>query len=283
MWSWIQTDVLPLDRKLAESIAELPHFEGDRPWDSAGGRQRMQWLSRLCDEGRFYPPRWATTEFQGTIYRVNGGTSSHMLIQRNGSFPKGLSVLIDRFVCETREDVADLFDQFDHRKSIRTLIQKVRAHKPAEQSLANVSPTTINVITTGIGCSLSEFRQTTEEDKVRLIHQYPGFIAWAAPLALKKHLQTRGVVSAIFDTYNKDAVYARGFWDAVAEESHPNNSHPTRKLASFLKSQMGKGNDGRKFTDIEMHIKCRHAWNAARRNATTELKLYKNSGIPSLA
>ena len=164
-WTWVNTDVLPLTREIAEEIASLPHFEGDRPWDNSEGRRRMLWLSRLVDEQRFYPPRWATAEFEGVMYRVNGGTSSHMLINRNGQFPQGLQVLIDRFVCETLDGIADLFDQFDHRKSIRTMIQKVRAHKPAEPALAESSPTDISAAVTGIAASLCDFKRTEEDDK----------------------------------------------------------------------------------------------------------------------
>ena len=130
-WKWLKTEVVPLTIELAECIAALPHFEGDRPWDTAQGRNRMNWLSRLVDEGKFYPPKWATVMFGGKLWRMNGGTSSHMLLQRNGTFPSHLMAVIDRFECYTLEGVADLFDQFDHRKSLRTMIQRLRAHRPA--------------------------------------------------------------------------------------------------------------------------------------------------------
>ncbi len=281
LWKWVKTDVLPLTREVAEQIAELPHFEGDRPWDSKEGRRRMQWLSRLVDDGKFYPPRWATAEHAGVVYRVNGGTSSHMLVSRNGSFPAGLQVIIDRFACDTTTGVADLFDQFDHRKSIRTLVQKVRAHKPAEDTLRDVSPTDINIMLSGIAASLSDFGRVEEDAKIGLIHQYPSFIAWACPFARKRHLRLKGVMAAIFAAYNRDAIYARGFWSEVADESNASNVHPTRVLAACLRTQIGI-RDKQKFSARDVYVKCCHAWNAARRGKTTALKLYPREGLPPL-
>lgn len=277
MWKWVKTDVLPLTKVLAKEIAGLPHFEGDRPWDSGEGRKRMQWLSRLLDEGKFYPPRWATVEFEGTMYRVNGGTSSHMLIGRNGSFPAGLHVLIDRFSCDTRGDIADLFDQFDHRRSIRTLIQRVRAHKPVESVLEDVSPTDVNVCLTGIAASLLNFAQAEEDQRVGLIHDNAAFIHWAKPFVRRRHLTSRGVVAAMYDTYHRDAVYAGGFWAFVGEESHPNPDHPTRALAAFLKDMVRTQVGSRKWTAQDVHTKCMHAWNAARKGKRTDLKVYKTT------
>lgn len=280
-WAWVKTEITNLTLSVAETIASLPHFEGDRPWDSSEGRKRMEWLSRLVDEGKFYPPRWATAELNSVIYRVNGGTSSHMLVSRNGNFPLGLQVVIDRFLCATLEDVADLFDQFDHRKSIRTMVQKVRAHKPAEHALKEVSATDINACVAGIGAALTDFSMSEEDDKIGLIHQYPSFIAWASPFCRKRHLRARGQMAAIFHTYKKDAIYARGFWEEVADCINADPEHPTRVLAEFLKDQVGLSAT-KKFTAKEVCIKCIHAWNAARRGEKTALKLYVRDELPEI-
>lgn len=280
-WEWVKTDVIPLTLQVSQEIAELPHFEGDRPWDSAEGRARMQWLSRLADEGKFYPPRWATAELNGVVYRVNGGTSSHMLCARNGVFPQGLVAIVDRFRCQSLEDVADLFDQFDHRKSIRTMVQKVRAHKPAEANLKDVSPTDINKCLAGIAAAREDFRLVEEDAKVGLIHQHAAFIAWASPFCRKRHLSQRGALAAVFLTYQRDAIYARGFWEEVADGSNPDNLHPTRVLGDFLKEQVGLSTT-RKFSAKEVCIKCIHAWNAARRGERTGLKLYQREDLPEI-
>jgi hypothetical protein len=280
-WLWIRTDIVPLTPEVASDIAELPHFEGDRPWDSPEGQKRMQWLSRLVDEEKFYPPRWATASFDGKTYRVNGGTSSHMLILRD-SFPSNLQVIIDRFSCETLDDVADLFDQFDHRKSIRTMIQKVRAHRAVESSLAEVSPTSINVCATGIACALGDFQRLDEDQRIQLIHRESHFIVWASPFAKKRHLSASGQMAAIYLTHKKDPIYARGFWEEVADGSNPDHTHPTRVLGEFLKEQCQTGVGSKKFTAKEICAKCIHAWNAARNGGKTALKMYNRESLPAI-
>jgi hypothetical protein len=178
-------------------------------------------------------------------------------------------------------DVADLFDQFDHRKSIRTMVQRVRAHKPAEPLLAKVSPTDINALTSGIAAALTDFGKAEEDSKVATMHSHSAFIAWSAAFARKRHLRNRGAMAAIFNTYSKDSIYAKGFWLEVAEDSNPDNTHPTRVLSEFLKTQVGL-EANRKFSARAVYVKCVHAWNAARRNGKTELKLYQTSKLPDL-
>lgn len=280
-WEWTGTDVIPLTRDAAEEIASLPHFEGDRPWDSTEGRRRMNWLEDRVIDGRFFPPRWATAELDGKVYRVNGGTSSHMLVGLNGEFPNGLVALVDRFRCKSMHDVADLFDQFDHRKSSRTLTQKVRAHKPAEDVLRDVSPTDIHNAVVGIAAVNENFGPLDEDERLKLIHRYPEYIAWAAPFMRRRFLKGRGVSAAIFASYRTDAIYAKGFWGECSEESNPNFKHPTRVLAKFLRDHYGAKPEKR-FPARVVYTKCVHAWNAARSGGTTALKVYKSTDLPQL-
>ena len=280
-WLWLKTDIVPLTLELASAIADMPHFEGDRPWDSSEGRKRMNWLSRLVDEQKFYPPRWATAHFDGMTYRVNGGTSSHMLIER-AEFPTKLQVIIDRFVCETLDDVADLFDQFDHRKSIRTAIQKVRAHKAVESNLTEVSPTSIGVCTRGISAALNDFDRIDEDQRIQLIHRESRFIVWAHPFTLKKHLASSGPMAAIYLTHAKDPIYARGFWEEVGDGSNSDHTHPTRVLGDFLKEHYQVGAGNKKYTPREVCAKCIHAWNAARNGGKTALKMYNRDTLPTI-
>ena len=57
----------------------------------------------------------------GTIVRVNGQHSSHMLSKLNGDMPEGLTAILSTYKVEDRDGEVALFRQFDSRKSARSV------------------------------------------------------------------------------------------------------------------------------------------------------------------
>lgn len=284
----ICTETVPLTPELAANFAGLPSFKGDRQRDSSAGMARIAWLERILHEGKFHTPKWATAELDGIMYRVNGGHSSMMLATVNGDFPKGMVAVIDRFRCETRDDLADLFDQFDNRHSIRSGTDKINAHKGVYDDMDSVSPTDVNRAISGIAYFLTDDgqqRRLDEEERIRLIHQYRPFILWAAQFTGRRQFSGVGVVAAIFATWSRSPRLATEFWTQVAEESHPDNWNGSRVLAAFLRDNIGRRKFGTStplYNQRVYYVKSIHGWNAWRRNATTDLKYHENCQWPRL-
>jgi hypothetical protein len=280
-------EVIPLTRKLAVEFSQLPTFKGDRQRDTVAGKARIAWLERLLADGKFYTPKWATVKLNGVLYRVNGGHSSLMLANcPEEIFPADMKVVIDRFECDTRHDLADLFDQFDPRRSIRSASEKINAHKGVHNDLDETSPTDINKCISGIAFYLTDdgaSKRLDEEERMGLIHEYREFIIWASQFTGRRHLGFVGLVAAMFATYNKSKKAADAFWKQVANEDHPDAKNASRVLAMFLRDSvaMFKPNSREpKWPPRAYYVKSLHAWNAWRRDEVTSLSYYPNAPWP---
>jgi hypothetical protein len=284
----IKTEKVPLTRDLAESFSQLPTFKGDRERDNAAGIARILWLEERLRAGKFHTPKWATVQFAGTIYRMNGGHSSTMLAKFDGQFPRNLEAIIDRFVCETTEDIADLFDQFDPRLSTRTSVERINAHKAVYAELDTVSPTDIHRIISGIAFWMGqdgEIPRVLEEGRIRLIHDNQHYLLWASQYSGKRALGNVGIQAAMYATHRRNQDHATLFWDHVKEEDAPDNRDPTRTLATFLRDAIGKkqfGSAAPLWTPRAFFVKSIHAWNAWKTGQTTSLKYRPDCGWPKV-
>lgn len=273
---------IALTPEVVKRFSDMPTFGGDRDRDSKKGQLRVAWLARLLSEGKFHGPVWSTASLNGKEYRVDGGHSSAMLAQANGKFPAGMKATIIRFQCDTDQDMADLFDQFNRQESVRTNLDKVKAHAHTQSEIRDVSPTLIDKSLTGLSAYLrltGQVKRMTSDDRTRLIHEYPAFIVWAKDFFGQRHFQKGGVGAAIFASWSTSIEAATEFWNLVATESHPENTHQTRVLAKFLRDNH-RGLLDKKFDSQDYYRKCAAAWNAWRANQRTELKVYRNSPLP---
>lgn len=282
MFELLSTKAVPLTRRFVAQFASLPTFLGDRSFETPQGRRRIAWLRRLLDEGKFFSPKWATATLGGMTYRVNGGHSSAMLLEcDNGVFPAHLNAIVDEFKCETAEDLADLFDQFDPRKSIRTINDRITAHKSVHDELADIAPTPLAKGTAGIAAFYSGFGESErleEDERIRLIHKHQEFLLWSCRYLGRRALTAVGAVSAMFATWHRDPEDAELFWDAVRDETEPAGS-PSRKVASFLKDRF-LPHVQKKFDSRATYVKCIHGWNAYRTGQSTDLKYTRTAALP---
>jgi len=273
-----------LTPELVTWFRSLPNLEGDRDQTTTQGRQRIAWLARLCQDGEFYSPDWAVALWNGQQYRVNGGHSSAMLANADGSgFPRHLPVILRRFQCDSYRDVVELFNHFDNRKSIRTASDKSKVHKSVHQELSRIAPSYINRMLTGIQCFYADGCTThgDEDERTKLIHQETDFLAWAGRFVRTRHLGRSGVIACMYRTFHADRELANTFWDTVLAENAPSPSHATRVLATFLRGLDVPPNKGRWDTRA-VYIKCIHAWNAWQTDTATDLKYYPAAGVPNL-
>lgn len=294
MYKEAETKVVPLTREFAEEVATMPRWKGDRPLKPG----RVAFLDSKLRNGEFHSPEWAFARLNGVMYRVNGQHSSNMLAAANGHFPKGMNVVVKVFVCETELDVAELYSQFDRAESSRNMRDIVTSHKIASPGLQDVPTRELQICVSAISTFFSLRGESKREDwardaRARLMHAHSDFIIWLHGSGLGAHrlMLRSAVVAAIFGTWKKHGHGAIEFWTQVAEASHPNNKHPTRRLNVLLVesiakregTQMGRrGNPSLSSSARSLFVRCIHAWNAVKANTTTDLKYYAKAPIPEI-
>lgn len=288
MFKFTGASVVPLTGDYVHWFCALPTYGGDRDRDTPQGKRRIEWLRHKLIDGTFYSPSWAIAEFNGTTYRIDGGHSSRMIDCLNGDIPSGLTAVIRTFTCGDKADMAHLFDQFDARRSMRTGVDKIRAHKAVESSLSHVSPTCAAIAVRGIAFWESQCGEETaidEDQRIGLLHEHQEFVCWSYKYLKHRYLNRMSIAAAMFETsfaYSQQTGSCTKFWDLVATEG-AEQGNATRTLASFLRdtfrtntNSIGKRWDGR-----AIYCKCIHAWNAWVNNTTTQLKYTKGAqGLP---
>lgn len=271
MIKYLDTRRTPLTRELAEDFATMPKVPGERRHN----KKREAYLQQKFDEGLFYAPRWCRALHQGVWHRINGQHSSLMLAKLNGNFPKHLNVMVDEWACDTMDDMAMLFGQYDRPESSRTMGDILNANKSINPTVANIRLRHVQQITAGISFYLINYeknktvQQQDIDNRSRLVHEYAEFIAWCSPLASHRVLDRVPVFAAIFGTYKRDPDAAMEFWSNVGGNSHESKTHPSSGLHLFLLQLSGSGksrndNAERTWSSIAIFTKCIHAWNAAR-------------------
>jgi len=293
MWTELKPITLPLTAATVRRHAALATFGGDRLLATPKARMRTEWLRMKLCEGKFMSPSWAVAELGGIDYRVDGGHSSLMLLgeveaaekNRDGLFPEHLTVILRQFVCESKADLADLFMQFDPRKSLRTFADKVRAQKAVDPTLHSTATGVVQQAVSGIAYCLSDCGRKQfldDDDRTILMHPHARFITWTQQYAAHRHMSRRGVLAAMFSIYSKSSTLATEFFDFVATESHPDVNNPTRWLARILRDSFGRKSHNKeetikRFGPNALHDKTIHAYNAWRAGVTTVGKFYPNA------
>ncbi|MEB3214526.1 MAG: hypothetical protein VKL39_24470 [Leptolyngbyaceae bacterium] len=269
--------------EIAEDFATMQAFQGERPEKPA----RLAYLDDKLHSGRFHAPRWATANLRGRIYRVNGQHSSRVLASANGHFPKHLNVIIDRYTCDTEEDLANLFAEFDPKASARTDTDVLNAHGRVEPTLADVTPSMMRSIVNGIAYCRSidtstAMRDISTEEKGRWLHHHQDYALFRNSLGHHRPLRRVGVEGAIFRTFDKNRELAHEFWIAVRDESAPDVNCPTRVLGKFLLTAVTDADRGRgqSWDARAFYYKSAHAWNAWRDGVSTQLKYLPNAPWP---
>lgn len=291
MYKMKKVQTRKLTPAFAREVAAMPRWKGERP----ASEVRISYLRNELEAGTLYAPVWAiaVNAQDGVTYRVNGQHTSHVLSEAstNGHFPDDLQAVVYEFECENDNDLADLFSSFDHYKSTRTRQDTIRAHLRTHEELDDTSVTLASLAVNGIayamvGGNQSELRKMDHGARARLVHENADFIEWASDYLVQRKFGRAGVVAAMFNTYTKDLDSATEFWRWTKDEDHPTATHPTRRLAEFLKSysleQHGAGPGLKQFDARAFYVKCVHAWNAYRRGSSTDMKYHAKAPSPKV-
>jgi hypothetical protein len=282
MYHQTETTIADLTQGLVQQFVALKAAPGERKLKE----QRVQWLTNLVVNGGFYTPKWAKATLDGVEYRVNGQHSSMALYRLNGELPVDMKVVIDSFHCDSEDDLAELFLQFDNDKSKRSSQEKVIAYNSVGADVSDMPVTNIRKAIDGVAFCLEEdgkFPRYDQDAKSRLILSRRQYLGWAKEFMGQRAVRNRGVSGAIYATYSvAGLIVASTFWKLVFGETASDANDATRVLARFLRDSQGNNTGKIRFNQRACFVKCCHAWNAWRKNQTTRLNYQADKPWPDL-
>lgn len=275
-------------RALVDEFFNMTPAPGDRQLkDVRASRIRHLLMTGQYRTGEFASAHCLET---GETYRVNGKHTSAVLASLNGDMPKEVWVIVERFVCDTLDDVARLYATFDARDSLRTTGDINRSFAGGHEELAHISSRIIYACATGLSYEKWEdgYTRVRPEDRAALLIENCAFVTWYHSLVPSwnqsvAHVCRGAVVAAMVRTYFKSQRAATEFWELVRDGSGSNHKSADRILNKFLLTHaVSRGTLTTKQDSSRraMYVKCLHAWNAWRKSVPTDLKYYPKAETP---
>jgi len=221
MFTLVSTSVVKLTPQIAEEFATMKACPGERRFKEG----RVFFLKARLDEGRFHSPRWSYTTLEGVKLRGNGQHSSLMLAELSDpewlEKVNGMQVIVDEYICDSQDDLPELFAQFDPMDSVRSDLDLCRSHAGIHDDLKSVAGSNLVACVNGIAAFQHEFYEADRSDRpkadarARLIHDNREFIKWCSPLIGVRYMRLVGVVAAMHACFVKDVQAADIFWSHV--------------------------------------------------------------------
>ena len=265
----LKAETLPLTRDLAERHRDLISSPTERPLKS----KRIVELTERIVNGQGVTFNWVTAELEKKIYRMNGQHSATTLCTLNGEFPEDLYVHLDHFKVETKEDLAELFRQFDSRMSARSPDDVAGAYQGLESDLDGVANPNGKLAIDGIDWHdhfVVGIPPRKGDDKYRLFHHeaYHDFIKWLDGLITKKNRELKpvAVVAAIWATYSANAEEAAGFWMDAAKGGDQIEEDVAYTLSKWLIAGLAPRSG---YKQADFYQGCIFAWNVFREGKST--------------
>lgn len=284
----------PVTQSLAAKFRDMDPVPHDRPLNP----KRLDAYRKMLAAGLFRPVQWATVHCHetGTTYRVNGKHTSNLFAEYE-HLPQTLHATIEHYHCDDLDDVARLYATFDSRTQVRTTADINRAFAAVDPDLCDVPIPVVNLCVTAI-CYARDGEQyaqrpAAERAECLLDDANKSFITWVADVLAGSrentgHMWRSPVVSAMYATFQKSKKASHEFWMAVRDGTGANHKSPDRVLSRFLLSKTVKRSvhknrgKGTIAGPREMYVKCLHAWNAWRRDTTTDLKYHAQGKVPAV-
>ena len=226
---------------------------------------------------------WAYTVIGMEEVRINGKHSSTLLSQMD-SIPSGMTAVVSKYECEDMQDAARLYSQFDGQASSRTQ-REINRTVQFSSGMGYVSIHSFTACCAGLAAAMNGFNHSsnlTPEDRAALGVANERFIKWYIEIVnteeSKQICQRSPVVAAMYLSWCKSVSDSTKFWTAVRDGSDSIGT-PSRVLNKYLLKTTCRvcGRlPGSKLVDdpSKMNVKCIHAWNAFRKNTTTDLKVF---------
>lgn len=286
-------------QSLVKEFVEMEPAPRDRPLSE----RRIQVYRRILKDGNFRPVTWASALCLETncVYRVNGKHTSVMLGAQE-KLPE-FYVTIERWQCDTLNDVAALYATFDSNLSSRTTNDINMSFASTIPELREVGSRFINLTVTAasnLRWDDAELRKVPPAERAELLIARQDFVVWLRDLCggenkttnqfrhQSRHLMRASVIQAMMATYDKSSTRKASleFWTQVIDESAPDRDDPTRVLARFLvRCTLSKNRSGAEAKVVghrEVFVKCLHAWNAWRKGEATALNYHAKAAVPKV-
>lgn len=288
----------PKTEKVTQELAIRFRDMDPVPHDRALNPKRVDAYRKMLAAGLFRPVQWATVHCNETqaTYRVNGKHTSNLFAEYQ-ELPQAVHATIEHYHCDNLDDVARLYGTFDSRTQVRTTNDINRAFAAVDDDLRDLPTKLVNICVSGIAYAIYgehySRQSATDRAEALLDDENKTFVAWAHDILGNKNDTTRhmwrsAVVSAMYMSFRKSRRDANEFWLAVRDGTGASNKSPDRVLQRFLLARGISPNGGdqkkRKQGVVgarEMFVKCLHAWNAWRRDTTTDLKYHAQARIPA--
>jgi hypothetical protein len=288
MFKLISSKTEPLTKELAERFKAMTPSPTERAFDPA--RARM--LREKAEAGQLINFMWATAKLGDKEYRMNGQHSAAVLAELNGEFPQGLKVHMDTYAVDSPDGLAQLFRQYDSRKSARTPTDVSGAYQGLYPELSDVPHSAAKLAVEGVAWyekKVEGLPAPSGDDRYTLFGKkslHP-FIKWIGEEVFSvktPELRKETIVGAMYGTFDKNEAEARKFWNEVARGSvEYEDTHPTTVLDTFLKSVF----EEKKKWDLNrnhLYQASVYAWNAYREGKTiTSVKYDTRKGLYQVA
>lgn len=263
----VNASTVPVTRQLAREFWEMEAS----PTERDVSQSRIKMLQDALGAGQLITFNWATAKLGKKRLRMNGQHSSKFLTELQGDFPEGLFAHIDEYEVSDKFGLATLFQQFDNRKSSRTVKDLAGAYLALEDNLS------VNLVKAKLavdGCvwyrrNIDQVPVPSDVERYTLFYAtgLHEFIRWVDSLLNDKtsELKREGVVAAMHGTFIANEAESRKFWESVARGGDQfDPKAPESILDAWL--QQPKTVDVRKSKDI--YQGCIFAWNAKREDKT---------------
>jgi hypothetical protein len=289
MYEILKPEVHKLTRKLAQEFAEMA-VATDRPLSN----DRTSKFRKIVENGQLRNLLWAKywCEDLKKWLRVSGQHTSTFFTTYE-PLPD-VFVTIEQYRGSGVEDGVKLFATYDSRQSAKTTGDINSQFQGITPELANVSRRVVNTCVSAFAYAKYQdaYTKIPAAERAEAMLDNVQFIQWLDGLitssAAEDQLRRSSVVAAMYLTWKKSQKAASDFWTLVRDETGSVPTSPDRMIAKFLNTISIDSGHGaragamRKACPREFFVKCIHAWNAWRRNATTDLKYFHNKDIPAI-
>src|SRR5262245_51739822 len=288
----VRSQTLELTREKAVEMANehlaLPHSPTEREFD----KKRLGELIERIQRGWVVPFSWATADFQGTKYRMNGQHSSRAITESANHLPETVVIHLDHFSTQNADGMGRLFRQFDARFSQRSKQDISGAYQGLVRELADIPRKKAKLGLDGIAW----FERAVEKvpvpsgDELYTLYfraQFHPFLRWLDSILSVKtpELNYASIVGAMYATFLKSESGSQEFWSRVARPQELSDDSDARSVLSqeLVKIREDRGKV-EKTPPGELYAKCIKAWAAFRAGEQIRsLNVNVKKGFPPIA
>jgi hypothetical protein len=269
---------------LAKEHQSLPRSPTERELDP----KRVQELVNRIKAGLFLPCNWATVNFDGVKYRMNGQHSSRAILDAADVLPSDVVIHLDLYTTDTSSGMGVLFRQFDARFSGRTKKDVAGAYQSLVKEFQEIDRRYAKLGIEGISWyNRQQGLPVPSGDDLYdqfLVPEYRAFLLWLDEILSAKtpEMLRAPIVASMYGTFSLSAPGAKHFWTHVAKDDLSADDDPRFALSKELQRILEEKKS--KVKPDEFYAKCIKAWNAfCSGEKIRNLNVSTKKGLPEIA